>query len=55
MSKQSQKLTRLSLLARIINPYFRQALIWRQLACRTPEVLTLDAGANALGFEPIHP
>ena len=55
MSKQAQQFTRLIFLARVNNPDFRQALIWRQLARGTPEVFTLDVGVNALGPEPIHP
>ena len=48
MAKNPQQLKRLSLAIAIINPYFRQTLIRRQFARRTPEKLSLDGGTNAL-------
>jgi len=55
MAKNSQQLKRLGFISTIINPYFRQTLIGRQFARRTPEKLPLDSGTNALRSQPIHP
>lgn len=55
MAKYSQQRKRLSFVSTIINPYFRQTLIGRQFARRTPEKLPLDSGTNALCSQPIHP
>lgn len=47
MAKNPQELKRLRFVIGIINPYFRQTLIGRQFARRTPEKLALDGGTNA--------